>query len=724
MGNSLSSTEIEESLDQFLDPVLSSRRTAVEPARLLADFDRARQDFVLRWVGIIASSNSEMAYQFASHVPRALGLMDEAAIEAWIIHFMDVYDKTGLYPAVQALQALDAYTRALNQKATGLPLEEVQGILETFIRGLNGRAIKIDVGSEIYTDTETLFLPAMLSRCAAREDNFRLYKGMVTHQWAQTWFGTWRTSASTTDFLQTLLDSADPAHQFATDPGFPTRAVQLFHALETLRLDACIGRELPGMYRDLCVLRKTLGDPPLPANWANVAGRLRAPDATVQDSLKHLASLYAGPIPEPVCYQGQLFPERVEQVIALRRERDKNLFRTALAKLAGERKPKPEADLADDADAPPSFAAERVPDPELPEGFSFDLLLDGQPVTPPDDVRSVMDSIIQDLGEIPDDYLVAAGDGGYRMENPKTERDPTEVWKGTYHEDGAFLYNEWDHERQHYRKNWCVLRELDVHPQSPEFVTHTLAKYSGLVKVLRRTFEALRGEDKLLKKQPYGDDVDIDALVEAYADGMSGLEMSDRLFTKLHKLERNIAVMFMVDMSGSTKGWINEAEREALVLLAESLETLGDRYAIYGFSGMTRKRCELYRIKRFDEPYTDLVRARISGITPQDYTRMGVTIRHLSKLLNAVDARTKLLITLSDGKPDDYDGYRGTYGIEDTRQALIEAKRDGIHPFCITIDTEAREYLPHMYGAVNYVLVNDVRKLPLKVSDIYRRLTS
>jgi nitric oxide reductase NorD protein len=200
--------------------------------------------------------------------------------------------------------------------------------------------------------------------------------------------------------------------------------------------------------------------------------------------------------------------------------------------------------------------------------------------------------------------------------------------------------------------------------------------------------------------------------------------MSERLFTKRHKLERNIAVMFMVDMSGSTKGWINEAEREALLLLCESLETLGDRYAIYGFSGMTRKRCEVYRIKGFGEPYGEEVRARIGGITPRDYTRMGVTIRHLTRLLNEVEARTKLLVTLSDGKPDDYDGYRGAYGIEDTRQALIEARRDGIHVFCITIDTEARDYLPHMYGAVNYALIDEVRKLPLKVSDIYRRLTT
>src|SRR5690606_10201514 len=158
-------------------------------------------------------------------------------------------------------------------------------------------------------------------------------------------------------------------------------------------------------------------------------------------------------------------------------------------------------------------------------------------------------------------------------------------------------------------------------------------------------------------------------------------------FTHKQKLERSIAVMFMVDMSGSTKGWINDAEREALLLLCEALESLGDRYAIYGFSGMTRKRCELYRIKRVDERYGEEVKGRIAGIEPQDYTRMGVVIRHLSKLLNEQEARTRLLITLSDGKPDDFDGYRGEYGIEDTRMALIEAKRDGIHPYCITIDS-------------------------------------
>jgi nitric oxide reductase NorD protein len=263
-----------------------------------------------------------------------------------------------------------------------------------------------------------------------------------------------------------------------------------------------------------------------------------------------------------------------------------------------------------------------------------------------------------------------------------------------------------------------------VSPAHDGFALQTLQKYSGLVRHLRRTFEAMRDENRLLKREATGDEVDIDALVEALADARDGSEMSDRLFMRTHRSERNIAVMFMVDMSGSTKGWINDAERESLVLLCEALETLGDRYAIYGFSGITRKRCELYRIKRLDEPYNEEVKARISGIRPQEYTRMGFAIRHLTHLLNEVEARTKLLITLSDGKPDDYnDGYRGKYGIEDTRMALIEAKRSGIHPFCITIDTEGRDYLPHMYGAVNYTVIADVKDLPLKVADIYRRLT-
>jgi nitric oxide reductase NorD protein len=576
-------------------------------------------------------------------------------------------------------------------------------VLELFVRGLSGRPLKLEPGEETYTDTASLFLPAHLTRFPDRDQNYRLYKAMVAHQWAQTRYGTY--SVSLTAAFAGYAD--------------PQRAERLFHALETVRLDARLARDLAGLHREMTELRAALNEGAWPATWQPHLARLQDAHAGVQDTLALLAELYGQDLPAPVCYQGLLHAERAEAALAARVAREQDQFRTALLEMLGEKDgeyaPAPEK-LSD------RFSLSRTENPDLPGEFSFSLSLDGKPITPPEDVRALMDSIIQDLGEIPDDYLTAAGSGGYRRDN--TDKPDESAWKASYEDQGALLYNEWDFRRRHYRKDWCVLREIDVHPIDEPFVQRTRHKYTGLIHSLRKGFEALRGEEKLLKKQTDGENVDFDALVEAWADMHTGREMTDRLFTKHSKLERNIAVMFMVDMSGSTKGWINDAEREALVLLCEALEVLGDRYAIYGFSGMTRKRCELYRIKRFDEPFNQLVEQRIAGITPQDYTRMGVTIRHLTRLLGEIEARTKLLITLSDGKPDDYDGYRGDYGIEDTRQALIEAKRDGIHPFCITIDTEARDYLPHMYGAVNWTLVEDVRKLPLKVSDIYRRLTA
>jgi nitric oxide reductase NorD protein len=354
------------------------------------------------------------------------------------------------------------------------------------------------------------------------------------------------------------------------------------------------------------------------------------------------------------------------------------------------------------------------------------LQVNGKSVPIPESVKGMLTSIMQDLGDVPNEYLVPAGAGEYDLNAFKEKvMDPEDVWSGTYHEEGAYFYKEWDYRRKHYRKNWCVLREMSVEPAYDGFVDKVMYKYRRLIGNLRKTFEAMRDEDRLLKRQVYGDGVDIDAFVEAWADVHTGLEMSDRLFTRMHREERNIAVMFMVDMSGSTQGWVNEAEREALILLAESLETLGDRYAIYGFTGMSRKRCEVFPVKLFDEPYDREVKAKISGIKAGDYTRMGAAIRHLSQRLMEVEARTKLLITLSDGKPDDYHGdYRGEYGIEDTRQALFEARRGGIHSFCITIDEEGQEYLPHMYGAANYTVISEVEKLPLKVSDIYKKITS
>ncbi len=318
------------------------------------------------------------------------------------------------------------------------------------------------------------------------------------------------------------------------------------------------------------------------------------------------------------------------------------------------------------------------------------------------------------------DGAAAGGRAVYRLSD-LAEEDGNEQAAGQR----GVKYDEWDYRRGGYRRNWCTLYEHDIDEGHEPFAEQTLKRYGGYVTALRNRFELFRQEPKLLRRQKDGDDIDIDAMVEALADTRAGMPPSEEdLFIRYERKERDIAALFLLDMSGSTKGWVNQAEKEALVLMCEALSALGDNYAIYGFSGMTRGRCDFYRIKGFDENYGPDVKKRISGIEPKDYTRMGPALRHSASILRRIEARTRLLIVLSDGKPEDYDAYKGEYGIEDTRRALIEAKEKGFHPFCITIDREARSYLPHMYGAANYIAIDDVKKLPDKIPEIYRRLTA
>ena len=698
-----------EHIGIFLEATLEAEFSFLRLDDLVAAISpltREQQDYLLDWIKRISTTNIEIAYQFAGRAVSLLDKLDRRVLETWALTAMDTYDRTGLRDALLVIRNVEQFVHSSEIRTAGTVFEDVSGILLTFVHGLSGRKLKLEQADAPYTDSETLYLPAVISWMETVEDNFSLAKAMVAFQWAQTRFGSFRA-----DLHDALADYPDQTH-----------ALNCFFALETLRLEACLARELPGLTRDMLRLKLQSGNPALTPVWQAFETRLAHPDASVQTSLACVAEVYPQPAPQPVCYQGELRPDIVAGVLAARLEREKMLLRVKLSELVDDlHKQQDETEKK-----PPVFSLKPPEEGNTPQIDQFEITLNDMPIAPPDDVRQLITSIKLDLGDIPPEYLTPAGDGEYDPRLYQDEaRDPDDVWQGTYHEDGAFLYPEWDCGRKHYRKNWCVLREKDVRPAEPGYVKAVLARYSGLVKHLRKTFEAMRDENRVEKRQVQGDEVDIDALVEALADARDGSEMSDRLFTRMHRSERNIAVMFMIDMSGSTKGWINDAEREALVLLAEALEVLGDRYAIYGFSGITRKRCEIFRIKRFDEPYTPEVKARIAGITPQEYTRMGVAIRHLSKLLIEVEARTKLLITLSDGKPDDYfDVYRGQYGIEDTRQALIEARRAGIHPFCITIDREAKAYLPHMYGAANYIEIDDVKKLPLKAADIYRKLTT
>ena len=177
----------------------------------------------------------------------------------------------------------------------------------------------------------------------------------------------------------------------------------------------------------------------------------------------------------------------------------------------------------------------------------------------------------------------------------------------------------------------------------------------------------------------------------------------------------------------STDAWVKDKrvidhEKESLIILCEAMESLRDRYAIYGFSGKTRKRCSVFQIKGFDEPSGRMVKDRIGGLIPFHYTRMGPAVRHATSLLKKETARARLLFLISDGKPNDMDRYEGRYGIEDTRMAIKEAERTGIVPFCLTVDSHAHEYLPRLFGRGNYSVIAGADRLAQTLPDLYAKM--
>jgi nitric oxide reductase NorD protein len=687
--------EINSQLERWLE-VEFSMKDVSGIACDIAALSGKDQEFILLWTQRLSAAHVQIATLFVTQAAQLSTRMERRLIEAWLMQALDAHDRNGLQAAVGILRTVDRYIELRHAHTDGVVLEDVRGILLTFARGLSGRRLLLDASEDqqAWTDGETLYLPGLMTRMERAADNFILYKAQVAMLWAQAHFGT----------LRVL-----PELSLFTDVD---RALITYATLETLRLESCIARELPGLARQMSQLRQQ--EPARSALWQEFTERLALPQASGFDSLALLPAALKSELPPPPCYQCDLHPVAVKSRI----DSEKVLLRVRLSELAQDLPPR------ENEDTPAQFEVKSGEDQAGGSG-EMELLLDDIPIAPPDDVRQLLTSVLIDFGEIPPEYLVAAGPGEY---DPKlyleTRQDPDQVWQGTYHEEGAILYPEWDFKRNSYRKNWCVMREKDVPQIKDDFAAATLIKYGPLVRQIRRTFEGMRDEDRLLKRQSQGEHIDLDALVEALSDMKSGGEMSELVYARLHRAERNIAAAFLVDMSGSTKGWVNDAQREALVLMSEALEALGDRYAIYGFSGMTRKKCELFRIKSFAEPYGDTVKARISGIRPQDYTRMGFAVRHITQLLLQTDAKTRLMITLSDGRPEDYnDNYRGEYGIEDTRQALIEARRAGIHPFGITLDVEGRDYLPRLYGPAHSVVIDEVRTLPLKVAEIYRKLT-
>ena len=296
----------------------------------------------------------------------------------------------------------------------------------------------------------------------------------------------------------------------------------------------------------------------------------------------------------------------------------------------------------------------------------------------------------------------------------------------------VFHYDEWDHRIEDYRPSWCTLREQRSTRTQEAFVAATFHEFGGIVTQIRRNFQLMRPERlRKMRFQAEGDDLDLDGLVEHVVDRRARVTPTERVYIKRDKKDRDVTTAFLIDMSSSTDRKIDgrkrimDIEKEGLLLMCEALEAIRDEYAIYGFSGNGRDDCQFYVVKELGERYDDRVKARIGGIYARQKTRMGPALRHATRRLMSVDSNVKLLILVTDGKPYDSDTYQdNTYAQEDTKMALREARREKIHLFCVTVDKEGADYLPHMYSDANFVIIDDVRTLPQKLPQLYRRLTT
>jgi nitric oxide reductase NorD protein len=293
--------------------------------------------------------------------------------------------------------------------------------------------------------------------------------------------------------------------------------------------------------------------------------------------------------------------------------------------------------------------------------------------------------------------------------------------------DDGLLLPEWDWKSKTLEPDRCriVLMQADTAMPCPlpAHLTRTARK-------LRNRFQALAPAKVWYRNQAEGQDIDLDACIRFASDRKAGIPVATgNLYRELRSGDRDLCCLLLADLSLSTDSWVDDKRRvidvirDSLFLFAECLHSTGDRYALYGFSSRRRDPIRVHAIKDFDQAYGAVVRGRIDAIKPGYYTRLGAGIRFAAQELMTHGSGKRLLLVLTDGKPNDLDQYEGRYGIEDTRQAVIAARQAGLLPFCVTIDRKGSEYLPHIFGRSDYVVISDPKRLPKELPKLYAMLT-
>ncbi|HSP98441.1 MAG TPA: VWA domain-containing protein [Candidatus Dormibacteraeota bacterium] len=702
--------------------------------------------------------------------------------------------------AGMAYFALESRTSLKVLRATSIAatLEEVQGLLRKYVQMLSGETatlrsldtIRLRPPLEECPAENEIALPLRIDWLATHEDNQRLYRFIAAQLAGRREFGTY-------DFVPpdgAPSDEVPPGgalFQYVSDPEKPEALEELFLLAEGVRIHHRLCAEYRGLAAEgrwvadrllerwaaqpapprggrldavLCLALR--GAPPatLP-RWLDEPGArliatcvapLAEPQATVRDSLQvaeSLAGALAAAEPAYLTSDRDLDGFALDQITG-----------DALLDMYGddEGPPVPSGEAPRTESAPSN--GERLADDErMPLQLSPDEMEGAGGAVPmsPEELKRLLDSgaklkitqaagedvdgiglFITDLvGKLPSEQidelrnLVGDPESGARRAR---RRLPEEYSDGSF-----FAYDEWDYHIDDYRSAWCRLYELNIDGDSGEFFTQALGDYARLIPEVRRQFQRVRPEMyRTVRGLEDGEDFDLNAAIAARVDRRAGVAPSSRVYVARKREERDVATLFLVDMSASTDEpfqtnggasrspgrarRIIDVTKETLVIMAEALEEIGDAYAIYGFSGHGRERVEMYRVKSFAEALTTTVKGRLGGIEPKRSTRMGTALRHSVEKLSAVSSRVKHLFLLSDGFPQDYDYGQdrrsNVYGIRDTAAALREAEAAGVTPFCITVDKAGHDYLRQMCDESRYMVIEDITALPRELPKIYQRV--
>ncbi len=339
-----------------------------------------------------------------------------------------------------------------------------------------------------------------------------------------------------------------------------------------------------------------------------------------------------------------------------------------------------------------------------------------------DDLQSAADAAKDmDVMSVSPDARASAGKLRFDLDLPAASEDDLVLHEG-------ILLPEWDYKKRRLQPDLCRIVPMLAAKAEPIPLPDSLRKTA---RRLRAQFQQLAPARIWHRAQQDGSEIDLDAYLRFSTDRATGhAATSDGLYKDLRTGSRDLACLLLADLSLSTDTWIDnhsrviDVIRDSLFLFAESLSATGDRFSIYGFSSRKRDPIRFHQIKTFEENYNAAIRGRINAIKPGYYTRMGAAIRQGAQLLKDQDSERRLLMILTDGKPNDLDKYEGRYGIEDTRKAIREARELDLQPFCVTIDTKANDYLPHLFGSGGYVVIRKPSQLPKELPLLYARLTA